>query len=310
MKFKFTIIGSATITALIIILLFNTVQLNSKTSVKAENKNNLTKDKIVSTSQNNGTWDKPDYIIWNEEKQEYYDSTYLIWDTNCKDYVPRKDVRPKYDQPIGRNYGAEQQEWLDKNKDSKNELDKAIISFRNAMDKKNTLSSVYSKEQMNNNPEYQVFSDLGVYGLKEMKKRIDIEDPFTPIFVRTIAYTTKISTLNDYFSEEPDGIKEWINHYEEVLKKAKGETKTALKDKGKLPEIIKSYGVLTLPYLVDDVKMGNTEAIKYLPQIVDRITKSDAEQLKKYNADDWKKWFEANKNTIEQIRELTESYNN
>ena len=98
MKHKFIIIGSVAIAAVLIgALLLSAEQEDSKKNkeVITKTQKELASGKTDSKPQSDSVSAIPDNMVWNEEKKEYYDGSIFTWDTNSKDYIPRKDIGPQ-----------------------------------------------------------------------------------------------------------------------------------------------------------------------------------------------------------------------
>lgn len=297
MNSKKIIILALVLSVISILSIFNNVQANNK-------------KKIFPAPQNQFSPNESENIKWNSEKNEYYDSEFFKWDSERGDYVPKVSAKYK-PKPLIRDFAKETNEWISKNHNSTDKLDRAIISFCEDINKKTIPSSSIALAFQKDYPHYQVFADLGIDGLIEMKNRIENEDTWSFILQRAIAYTTKIDSLYAYAdaAEEQVNIKLWVGEFEKVAKEAKFETEKALKNKELLSKCIEKYGIFTLPYLMDSINSGDTDSIEYLPQITERLDKNNNGKLKTYNSSDWKSWFKNNKANMEKIREMLENSN-
>lgn len=250
----------------------------------------------------------PDNIKWNVDTGEYYNADIYEWNAEQNKYI---ELSPRYFASTKESISVDDiEKWVEDNKGTDDIIDKALIDYHKAIN--NNLDASIKKSYYDpfTDKNLYIITDLGFEYIPEMMKRVENKHPYSSILMSAVCRMTKIPLGFGVSNSERE---EWKNELQtlnknisiksndiiEILKKSESiDTIEALNNE------LTSYGLLILPYIMDQVDKGDYDLINYLPMLIDEYSKINKEDLKSKDINYWKQWFSNNRKEVNMLRTI------
>jgi len=218
----------------------------------------------------------PTEAKFNSDKNEYYDSSSIEWDSAKQRYIAKE-------QPV--NITAENlqetscKDWVNQHKDSTDPIDIALVKYSQEME---VYISEHPEFMFHSNYEVgdnggplNILTNLGVEGLPGLLKEVDVNNPFVipvMIAVHDICKTNIGYTLSD-----AAGVTAWKLSFNNKLSDArkvvmqivqKLNNNVSIND-DEINNLLATVGIFALPYFYDEVNNNsNSYLLKYSGKIL------------------------------------------
>jgi hypothetical protein len=232
-------------------------------------------------------------IYFKEPKRPAGLSSDIKWDTKKGEYVLDEDL-----DEYGRVRSLSSQEdvkpeditvnpqvaWLAKNKNSTDEIDRAIVSWLEAYDRNLGFRSWYNPDE--DIAFQKIMLPLGIKKLPEILERAKTDEAWNGFMMVTFAKISKIKDLEE-ISLTDEGKVKWFKTLKDKAIAAKTLSSNKLPDtrqvttKDQLTKETEDLGVLALPYLSNQVKSDNENAL----DSISLLTSKDPERIKNDSED-------------------------
>jgi hypothetical protein len=229
---------------------------------------------------------------WNPHDGSWYDSAWVELDPVTHRYkAATRTLPPGYTPPEGASITAN--EWIELHKDSKDEIDIAIMKYHQELRK-------YIEKQKKEDPDWmarsnipiggeegeplEILTDLGIPKLQGLLDRVDWKNPFVYYVEAAIERITR-RTLTPGLGGWDYQVIAWKNDFSSKSSTAKSQVNEIIyslaenqADDRFMQIRLGRLGILALPEVYELViNQGNTDLIKYLPDLL------PLDKMKTYN---------------------------
>lgn len=256
-------------------------------------------DETVNIPEPEGT-NVPDYVKWDAKL-----GCYVLKDFTYNKDEKKYDLKDKENPSYMESEAYRKEQWLEKNKNTKNKLYLGIFKWMEYKSNNFDFSSI--RDLKKDLGFKNSILSLNYSHVKEMLDLMYKEDVWNWEMASAIESLVGINCLPEgvMLDSSESKLKKWK---EEFTNKNKFTNDKVKNDKVKDNKEIIECGLLALPVIYDEFKNGNKKHLEILPELI-----SNAELLKedfsKYSDNDWEKWFSNNTQKIETMRIIVEYFN-
>jgi hypothetical protein len=220
----------------------------------------------------------PPEAKFNPDRNEYYDSSSITWDSANQRYVANE-------QPAVTNITAEnlqstsREDWIIQHKDSTDPTDIALIKYQQAIEAyTNEHPEVGSRSDwgVDYSGELTILTDLGVVGLPGLVREVDANSPFiVPVIIAIDEICKTDFSFIDTFS--PEQVTSWklaFNNESNNAKDIVAKVVETLKNNASVSDEeinnqLADAGIFALPYFYDEViNHSNIALLKYADKVL------------------------------------------